>query len=90
MRSRMALAERHLAGLYNRELFPLVDHYTYCLCGDGDLMEGVANEAISHAGHEQLDKLILLYDSNDISLYGKLSHSFSEDIKKKFEGSGWQ
>ncbi len=46
----MALAERHLAGLYNKESFPIVDHYTYCLCGDGDLMEGVANEAISHAG----------------------------------------
>ncbi|TKH42882.1 transketolase [Paenibacillus terrae] len=86
----MALAERHLAGLYNKESFPIVDHYTYCLCGDGDLMEGVANEAISHAGHEQLDKLIMLYDSNDISLDGELSHSFSENIKQRFESSGWQ
>ncbi|MBT2292849.1 transketolase [Paenibacillus albidus] len=86
----MALAERHLAGLYNKDSFPVVDHYTYCLCGDGDLMEGVANEAISHAGHEQLDKLIMLYDSNDISLDGELSLSFSENIKQRFEASGWQ
>jgi transketolase len=86
----MALAERHLAGIYNKESFPIVDHYTYCLCGDGDLMEGVANEAISHAGHEQLDKLIVLYDSNDISLDGHLSHSFSENVKQRFEASGWQ
>ncbi|MFT8319978.1 MAG: transketolase [Bacillus sp. (in: firmicutes)] len=86
----MAMAERHLAALYNKESFPIVDHYTYCLCGDGDLMEGVANEAISHAGHEQLDKLIILYDSNNISLDGELHHSFSENTKQRFEACGWQ
>ena len=85
----MAMAEKHLAATYNRPGFDIVDHYTYALCGDGDLMEGVAAEAISMAGHLQLNKLIVLYDSNDISLDGDLDMSFSENIRKRFESYGW-
>ncbi|MFS0688010.1 transketolase [Sporosarcina sp. 179-K 8C2 HS] len=85
----MAMAEKHLAATYNRPGFDIVDHYTYALCGDGDLMEGVAAEAISLAGHLQLDKLIVLYDSNDISLDGDLDMSFTENIRKRFESYGW-
>ena len=72
----MAMAEKHLAALYNRPGFDIVDHHTFALCGDGDLMEGVAAEAISLAGHLQLEKLIVLYDSNDISLDGELRYVF--------------
>ena len=85
----MAMAEKHLAKTYNRGAFDIVDHYTYALCGDGDLMEGVAAEAISLAGHLELDKLIVLYDSNDISLDGDLDKSFTENTKKRFESYGW-
>ena len=85
----MAMAERHLAGTYNKEGHEIVDHYTFALCGDGDLMEGVASEAISLAGHLQLEKLIVLYDSNDISLDGDLEKSFSGNVQKRFESNGW-
>lgn len=85
----MAMAERHLAATYNKPGHDIVDHYTYALCGDGDLMEGVAAEAISLAGHLQLEKLIVLYDSNDISLDGDLAKSFSENVQKRFESYGW-
>ncbi|MGK7378349.1 transketolase [Planococcus sp. 1R117A] len=85
----MAMAERHLAATYNKENLNIVDHHTFALCGDGDLMEGVAGEAISLAGHLKLNKLVVLYDSNDISLDGDLHMSFSEDIKKRFESYGW-
>ncbi|WP_431029600.1 transketolase [Lysinibacillus sp. LZ02] len=85
----MAMAERHLAATYNKPGHEIVDHYTVALCGDGDLMEGVAAEAISLAGHLQLEKLIVLYDSNDISLDGDLGKSFSENVKKRFESYGW-
>ncbi|TQR21049.1 transketolase [Psychrobacillus vulpis] len=85
----MAMAEAHLAATYNRPNYDVVDHYTFALCGDGDLMEGVAAEAISLAGHLQLDKLIVLYDSNDISLDGDLHKSFSEKVEKRFESYGW-
>ena len=85
----MAMAEKHLAAKYNKPGFEVVDHHTYALCGDGDLMEGVAAEAISMAGHLQLDKLVVLYDSNDISLDGDLSMSFTENIQKRFESYGW-
>lgn len=85
----MAMAERHLAAVYNKPNHEVIDHFTYALCGDGDLMEGVAAEAISLAGHLQLDKLIVLYDSNDISLDGDLNKSFSEKIQKRFESYGW-
>lgn len=86
----MALAERHLAETYNKSDFPIVDHYTYTICGDGDLMEGVSYEAASLAGHLKLGRLIVLYDSNDISLDGGLDLAFSEDIKKRFESCNWQ
>ncbi len=85
-----AMAEAHLAATYNKPNFKIVDHYTYAICGDGDLMEGISQEAISMAGHMKLDKLIVLYDSNDISLDGPLDKSFSEDVKGRFEATGWQ
>ncbi len=70
--------------------FPVIDHYTYVLCGDGDLMEGVSSEAASLAGHLKFGKLIVLYDSNDITLDGDLNMSFSEDVQGRFESYGWQ
>ncbi|AXH98784.1 transketolase [Sporosarcina sp. PTS2304] len=85
----MAMAEKHLAATYNKPGFDVVDHHTFALCGDGDLMEGVAAEAISLAGHLQLNKLVVLYDSNDISLDGELDKSFSENIRKRFESYNW-
>src|SRR5689334_12503523 len=85
----MAIAEAWLAARYNRLGHDLVDHYTYALVSDGDLMEGVASEAASLAGHLRLGKLIYLYDSNDISLDGSASLSFSEDVCKRFEAYGW-
>ncbi|MFC4354513.1 transketolase [Chryseomicrobium palamuruense] len=84
----MAMAEAHLSAKYNTS-HNVIDHYTYALCGDGDLMEGVAAEAISLAGHLKLNKLVVLYDSNDISLDGDLNKSFSESIQKRFESYGW-
>lgn len=86
----MAMAERHLAGLYNKENFDIVDHYTFALCGDGDLMEGVSSEASSFAGHQKLGRLIVLYDSNNISLDGDLDRSFSENVKARYESYGWE
>ncbi|MGE8023472.1 transketolase [Staphylococcus pasteuri] len=85
----MALAESHLAGKFNKDNYNVVDHYTYVLASDGDLMEGVSHEAASFAGHNQLDKLIVLYDSNDISLDGDLDKAFSENTKSRFESYGW-
>lgn len=85
----MALAEKHLAGKFNKDNYDVVDHYTYVLASDGDLMEGISHEAASFAGHNQLDKLIVLYDSNDISLDGDLNKAFSEDTKQRFESYGW-
>lgn len=86
----MAMAEAHLAATYNREQYNVVDHYTYALCGDGDLMEGVSQEAASLAGHLKLGKLVVLYDSNDISLDGPTSKAFTEHVGKRFEANGWQ
>ncbi|WP_051507016.1 transketolase [Saccharibacillus sacchari] len=86
----MAMAEAHLAATYNREEHEIVDHYTYALCGDGDLMEGVSQEASSMAGHMQLGKLIVLYDSNDISLDGPTSKAFTENVGQRYEAYGWQ
>ncbi len=86
----MAMAEAHLAAKFNKEKFPVIDHYTYALVGDGDLSEGISYEAMSMAGHMKLGKLIVLYDSNDISLDGELNLSFSEDIKKRAESVHWQ
>ncbi|WP_019005823.1 transketolase [Cohnella laeviribosi] len=86
----MAMAEAQLAATYNRDGFELINHCTYSICGDGDLMEGISSEAASLAGHLKLGKLIVLYDSNDISLDGELSLSFSENVAKRFEGYNWQ
>ena len=85
----MAMAEAHLAAKFNREGYPVVDHHTYVLCGDGDLMEGISYEAASLAGTLKLNKLIVLYDSNDICLDGPLNKVFTEDMKKRFKGLGW-
>ena len=85
----MAMAEAHLAAKFNREGYPVVDHHTYVLCGDGDLMEGISYEAASLAGTLKLNKLIVLYDSNDICLDGPLNKVFTEDVKKRFKGLGW-
>jgi len=86
----MAIAEAQLGATYNKEGHELINHFTYSICGDGDLMEGVSHEAASFAGHLQLGKLVVLYDSNDISLDGELSLSYSESVQKRFEGYGWQ
>ncbi len=86
----MAMAEAHLAATYNKEGHEIVNHFTYSICGDGDLMEGVSAEAASMAGHMGLGKMIVLYDSNDISLDGELSFSFTESVAKRYESYGWQ
>lgn len=86
----MAMAERHLAATYNKDQFEVVDHYTYCICGDGDFMEGVSGEASSLAGHLKLGRLIVLYDSNDISLDGELNMAFSENVEDRYKAYGWQ
>ncbi|QAY66738.1 transketolase [Paenibacillus protaetiae] len=86
----MAMAEAHLSATYNQNGLNLIDHYTYAICGDGDLMEGISHESASLAGHLQLGKLVVLYDSNDISLDGELNLSFSETVQRRFEGYGWQ
>ena len=85
----MAMAEKHLAGKFNQDNYEVVDHYTYVLASDGDLMDGISHEAASLAGHLNLDKLITLYDSNDISLDGDLDKAFSENVKNRFESYGW-
>lgn len=90
MAAGMALAEKFLAAKYNREGYEIVDHYTFALCGDGDMQEGVTYEAASLAGHLSLGKLIVLYDANKVTLDGPLSMSFSEDVKKRYEAIGWQ
>lgn len=86
----MAMAERHLAAVYNRKDYPIVDHYTYAICGDGDLMEGVSGEAASLAGHLKLGRLILMYDSNGTSLDGSTTLSFTENVQERFKSYGWQ
>ena len=85
----LAMAEAHLAAMYNRPGKTIVDHHTYCLCGDGDLMEGVASEAASLAGHLQLGKLIMLYDDNLISLAARTDVTFTEDRCSRFAAYGW-
>jgi transketolase len=86
----LALAEAHLAAIFNRPDFPIVDHFTYVLASDGDLMEGVASEAASLAGHLKLGKLIVLYDDNHVMLSAPTNAAFSEDVLKRFEAYGWQ
>ncbi|MGO4185260.1 transketolase [Paenibacillus sp. TAF43_2] len=85
----MAMAEAHLASKFNQNGYPVVDHYTYALVGDGCLMEGISYEAMSMAGHMKLDKLVVLYDSNDISLDGDLNLSFGENMQKRAESANW-
>ena len=86
----MAIAERLLAARYNRPGFEIVNHRTFCLVGDGDMMEGISSEAGSLAGHLKLGKLIYLYDNNHVSLDGPTSQSFTEDVLKRYEAYGWQ
>lgn len=85
----MAISEAHLAACYNRPEHTIVDHHTYVIVGDGDLMEGISSEACALAGHLKLGKLIALYDDNRISLAGSTDLSFSEDVKKRFEAQNW-
>lgn len=85
----MAIAERHLASIFNTPDFELINHFTYIIASDGDLMEGVASEAASIAGHLGLGKIICLYDSNDITLAAETSLSFTEDVNKRFDSYGW-
>lgn len=85
----MAMAETHLNATFNTDDHKVVDHYTYVLASDGDLMEGISHEAASLAGHLGLGKLIVLYDSNDISLDGDLDKSFSEDVAGRFKAYNW-
>src|SRR5271155_2738431 len=85
----MAIAEDWLAARYNRPGHAIVDHHTFAICGDGDLMEGITHEAASLAGHLRLGKLIYLYDDNHISLAGGTGLTFTEDTAKRFEAYGW-
>src|ERR1700685_1592465 len=85
----MAIAEAWLAATYNRPGHKIVDHYTYAICGDGDLMEGITQEAASLAGHLRLGKLIYLYDQNHISLAGATPLCFTEDVAARFAAYGW-
>ena len=86
----MAMAEAFLAAIFNKPGFDLVDHYTYAIVSDGDLMEGVSSEAASLAGHLGLGKLVYLYDNNHISIEGSTELAFTEDVGRRFEAYGWQ
>ncbi len=86
----LAIAEAYLAARYNREGYPIIDHYTYSIVSDGDLMEGVASESASLAGHLRLGKLIYLYDDNHVTLSAGTDITFSEDVQKRFEAYRWQ
>ena len=86
----MAVAEAYLAAKFNKPEFPVVDHFTYCLCGDGCLEEGIGYESCSFAGAQKLGKLILLYDSNNMTIEGNIDCTFSEDIPTRFAAQGWQ
>ncbi|HEY0426291.1 MAG TPA: transketolase [Pyrinomonadaceae bacterium] len=85
----MGIAQAHLAALFNRKGFPVIDHYIYCICSDGDLMEGVSYESASLAGHLKLANLIYLYDDNNITIDGSTDLAFTEDRTKRFEAMGW-
>src|SRR5690242_12511911 len=85
----MAMGAAHLGAKFNQEGFPVIDHYVYAIVSDGDLMEGVASEAASLAGHLKLGKLIYLYDDNHVTIEGFTSLAFSEDVPKRFEAYGW-
>lgn len=85
----MAIAEAHLSSVFNRDNFPIVDHYTYVFCSDGDLMEGASHESASLAGHLKLHKLIWLYDDNHITIDGDTAITYSDDVVKRFEAYHW-
>jgi len=85
----MAAAEAHLAAVFNREGHPIIDHHTWFICGDGDLMEGISHEVASFAGHFGLGKLIGFYDDNRITIDGATDLTFSDDSARRFEGYGW-
>jgi transketolase len=85
----MAMAERHLAAMFNKPGFDVVDHHTYVMCGDGDLMEGIASEAASLAGHLGLGKLICIYDNNGITIEGSTELAFTEDVCLRFRAYNW-
>src|SRR6201996_3955244 len=85
----MAIAEAHLAAIFNKEGNKIVDHYTYVFCSDGDLMEGASHEAASVAGHLGLGKLIYLYDNNHITIEGDTNLTYSDDVAKRFEAYNW-
>ena len=85
----MALAEAHLAARFNRPGFEVIDHHTYVIASDGDIMEGISSEASSFAGHHRLGKLIVLYDDNDISIDGSTDITFSEDVQARYRAYGW-
>ncbi|MBW1649152.1 MAG: transketolase [Deltaproteobacteria bacterium] len=86
----IAIAERHLAATFNKKNIEIINHYTYVITGDGDMMEGIVSEAASLAGHLGLGKLITIYDSNNISIEGNTNITFTEDVGKRFEAYGWQ
>lgn len=86
----MAAAEAHLAAIFNKEGYPVVNHYTYVLGGDGCMMEGISSEAMSLAGTLKLNKLIVIYDSNSISIEGSTNIAFTENVQKRFEAFGFQ
>lgn len=84
-----AIAESHFASTFNRPAHNVIDHFTYGICSDGDMMEGISSEAASLAGHLKLGKLIFLYDDNDVSLDGSTLHAFTEDVMARFYAYGW-
>ena len=85
----MAMAQVHLSAKFNKKGFPVIDHHIYCICSDGDLMEGVSYESASMAGHLKLANLIYFYDDNNITIEGNTSLAFNEDVTKRFEAAGW-
>jgi transketolase len=85
----MGMAQKHLSALYNQKGHAVIDHFIYCICSDGDLMEGVSSESASLAGHLKLDNLIYLYDDNQVTIDGPTSLAFSEDVTKRFEAVEW-
>lgn len=86
----MGIAQKHLEAQFNRKGFPVIDHFIYCICSDGDLMEGVSYESSSLAGHLKLDNLIYLYDDNNITIDGSTDLAFTENVTQRFEAAGWE
>ncbi len=86
----MGMAQKHLEAMFNKKGFPVIEHFIYCICSDGDLMEGVSYESASLAGHLKLDNLIYLYDDNQITIDGSTDLAFTEDVTKRFEAMGWE